>query len=99
MRSSHSARQPSPTTAGSGGRALSGKNPAWPARGLLRQSCRSPPAAQREMWIYNGTITALAYVNNTDGNLGDLSATQSASRMQIDITVPSGNLRTSAISR
>src|SRR2546426_3868355 len=29
------------------------------------------PAAVREMRIYNGTITALTYVDNKDGNLGD----------------------------
>ncbi|HZY10938.1 MAG TPA: hypothetical protein VFF29_07265, partial [Bacteroidota bacterium] len=46
----------------------------------------SLPASERLMTIYNGTITSLTYINNADGNLGDLNAAQSATRMRINFT-------------
>jgi hypothetical protein len=44
------------------------------------------PAAEKELWTYNGTVTGASYVNNADGNLGNLSAAASESRMQITFT-------------
>jgi uncharacterized protein affecting Mg2+/Co2+ transport len=40
-------------------------------------------AGERLMTIYNGTISGLSYVNNGQGNLGDLTASQSSSDLQI----------------
>ena len=50
------------------------------------------PAAVREMRIYNGTITALTYVDNKDGNLGDLTASNSSTRLQIDFNAASSTV-------
>src|SRR4029079_17122762 len=48
------------------------------------------PPAERQIWIYNGTITGLSYVHNGDPppnpNYGDLNASQSATRMTISFT-------------
>src|ERR1043166_1061882 len=41
------------------------------------------PAAEKELWTYSGTVTGAIYVNNAEGNLGNLSAAASESRMQI----------------
>ena len=46
-------------------------------------------SAEREMWIYNGTITYLKYVRNADGNFGDLGAAQSATRLRVGFTATS----------
>ncbi|MGH3862314.1 hypothetical protein, partial [Actinokineospora sp.] len=46
-------------------------------------------APEREMWIYNGTITYLKYVVNADGNFGDLAAAQSATRLRIGFNASS----------
>jgi hypothetical protein len=40
-------------------------------------------AAERQMTIYNATITSVTYINNAQGNLGDLTASQSTSDLQI----------------
>jgi len=50
------------------------------------------PAPDRDMWIYNGTITAIDYVANADGNLGDLTAAQSESRMRITFNATSASV-------
>jgi hypothetical protein len=44
------------------------------------------PAAERELWTYNGTVTNVTYVQNADGNMGDLTAAASESRMRITFT-------------
>src|SRR5215831_449749 len=44
------------------------------------------PAGERLMTIYNGSITGLSYVNNSQGNLGDLTTSQSSSDLQIQFT-------------
>lgn len=41
---------------------------------------------ERLMTMYNGTITGVSYVNNSQGNLGDLTASQSSSDLQIQFT-------------
>ncbi|HWX21912.1 MAG TPA: HYR domain-containing protein [Candidatus Binatia bacterium] len=41
-------------------------------------------AGENLMTIYNGTITALTYITNGQGNLGDLGATQSPVDLQIE---------------
>jgi uncharacterized protein affecting Mg2+/Co2+ transport len=43
-------------------------------------------AGERLMTIYNGSITSLSYINNSQGNLGDLTASQSSSDLQIQFT-------------
>jgi hypothetical protein len=60
--------------------------------GQPQASFAALPAAKRVMWIYNGAITELAYINNADGNLGDLAATQSATRLRIRFTASSSNV-------
>jgi hypothetical protein len=44
------------------------------------------PAAERELWMYNGEITAIEYVPNADGNMGDPTANTSEARMRITFT-------------
>jgi len=44
------------------------------------------PAAEKLFTIYNGTITNMVYINNADGNLGDLTAAQSSTRLSITLT-------------
>jgi hypothetical protein len=41
------------------------------------------PAADKLFRIYNGTIDSITYINNADGNLGDLSAAQSSTRISV----------------
>ena len=48
------------------------------------------PANERVFTIYNGTITGVPqYINNADGNLGDLSAAQSSTRLSINFNATS----------
>src|SRR5438093_1598354 len=55
-------------------------------------SFNSLPATVCEMSIYNGTIAALTYVNNKDGNLGDLNDSNSSTRLQIDFLAASSTV-------
>jgi hypothetical protein len=47
------------------------------------------PASERKFTIYNGNITSIQYINNADGNLGDLSAAASSTRLRITFTAAS----------
>jgi len=47
------------------------------------------PAADKKFRIYNGVINSIAYINNADGNLGDLTAAQSSTRIRIGFTASS----------
>jgi len=47
------------------------------------QSFNNLPAGDKLMRIYNGTIDSITYINNADGNLGDLNAAQSSTRASI----------------
>lgn len=42
------------------------------------------PAADKKFRIYNGVIDSITYINNADGNLGDLTAAQSSTRIRIE---------------
>ncbi len=55
---------------------------------LLQPTTRfnSLPAAEKLFTIYNGTGATLTYINNAQGNLGDLTANQSATRLSITFT-------------
>jgi hypothetical protein len=44
------------------------------------------PAADKKFRIYNGVINSITYINNADGNLGDLTASQSSTRIRIGFT-------------
>ena len=50
------------------------------------------PAADKLFRIYNGVITNMFYVNNADGNLGDLTAAQSSTRLRIEFTAGHQNV-------
>jgi hypothetical protein len=50
------------------------------------------PADAKKFRIYNGTITGLTYINNADGNLGNLSASISATRLRINFTATSSTV-------
>ncbi|HEY6196407.1 MAG TPA: HYR domain-containing protein [Candidatus Eisenbacteria bacterium] len=50
------------------------------------------PAADKELWTYNGTVTGITYVPNADGNMGDLTATSSESRMKITFTATASSV-------
>ena len=50
------------------------------------------PAAERELWTYNGTVTGVTYVLNADGNMGDLTASASESRMKITFTASTSSV-------
>jgi hypothetical protein len=43
-------------------------------------------AADKKFRIYNGTISNIQYINNADGNLGDLTVAQSSTRISITFT-------------
>jgi len=47
------------------------------------------PAADKLLRMYNGTITGFTYINNADGNLGDLNVAQSATRASISFNATS----------
>jgi hypothetical protein len=47
------------------------------------------PAADKLFRIYNGTISGITYINNADGNLGDLTAAQSSTRISVAFTATS----------
>jgi hypothetical protein len=47
------------------------------------------PSADKFFRIYNGTISNIQYINNADGNLGDLTAAQSSTRISITFTATS----------
>jgi hypothetical protein len=49
-------------------------------------SFNSLSSSEQQFTIYNGTITNLAYSTNSQGNLGDLTASQSASDLRIVFT-------------
>jgi hypothetical protein len=49
-------------------------------------SFNSLPAADKKFRIYNGTISNIQYINNADGNLGDLNVAQSSTRVSITFT-------------
>ena len=44
------------------------------------------PAADKKFRIYNGVINSITYINNADGNLGDLTAAQSSTRIRVGFT-------------
>jgi len=44
------------------------------------------PAQDKLFRIYNGSITGITYINNADGNLGDLTAAQSSTRISVTFT-------------
>jgi len=52
----------------------------------------SLPAADKKFRIYNGTISGITYINNADGNLGDLTAAQSSTRISITFTATSSTV-------
>jgi hypothetical protein len=47
------------------------------------------PSADKFFRIYNGTISNIQYIPNADGNLGDLTAAQSSTRISITFTATS----------
>ena len=50
------------------------------------------PSADKFFRIYNGTISDIQYINNADGNLGDLTAAQSSTRISITFTATSSTV-------
>jgi hypothetical protein len=50
------------------------------------------PAVDKKFRIYNGTISSLQYINNADGNLGQLNVAQSSTRMKISFTATSSTV-------
>jgi hypothetical protein len=44
------------------------------------------PAADKLFRIYNGTIQNITYINNADGNFGDLNVAQSSTRIRVEFT-------------
>jgi len=50
------------------------------------------PTAERELWMYNGTVTNVEYVPNADGNMGDLAASASESRMRVTFTAEASSV-------
>src|SRR5215471_2542693 len=49
-------------------------------------SFNSLASSEQQFTIYNGTITSLTYATNSQGNLGDLTAAQSASDLLINFS-------------
>lgn len=51
------------------------------------------PANEQKFTIYNGTINAggLTYINNADGNLGNLTAASSSTRLKINFQATNAN--------
>lgn len=50
------------------------------------------PANDKLMRIHNGNITGITYINNADGNLGDLTAQQSSTRASISFNATSSTV-------